>query len=78
LNARVPLPPTLSESLDWRGFYKNALQNLEPQWVKGQNLDNKELAGLVKRDPGTAHALTMIRFLWEGRKVRCHKDGVEN
>ena len=26
--------PTPSESLDWRGFRKNGLQNLEPQRVR--------------------------------------------
>ena len=73
----VPPSPTPSESLDWRGVCKNALQNLEPQGVRGQNLDNKELAGVSRRDRRTAHALTMICFLLDGRKVRCHSRVVE-
>ena len=44
----VPPLPLPSESLAGRGVCKDALQNLEPQGVRGQNLDNKELAGLVR------------------------------
>jgi hypothetical protein len=40
----VPPSPTRSECRDWRGFRKNALQNLEPLGLKGQNIDNKGLA----------------------------------
>src|SRR5271167_3798949 len=36
----LPLP---SESRDWRGVCKRCLQNLEPQGVRGQNLENKAL-----------------------------------
>jgi hypothetical protein len=42
-----PLPPT-SETLDWRGFCKNGLQNLERLGVRCQNLDFKELTGFFK------------------------------
>src|SRR5579864_6339035 len=40
----TPLPHPPSESLDWRGFCKNGLQNIEPLGVRGQNLDFKDLA----------------------------------
>src|SRR5260370_6200682 len=38
-----PLPPL--ERLDWRGFRKNGLQNLESQWFAGQNLENTGVMG---------------------------------
>ena len=37
-----PLPYP-ARCLDWRGFYKNALQHLEPQRLRSHNLDNKGL-----------------------------------
>src|ERR1039457_6513094 len=42
----LPIPsPYRSECRDWRGIYKVCLQNLEPQGVRGQNLENKVLGG---------------------------------
>jgi hypothetical protein len=41
LHAPLPHP---SRCLDWRGFYKNGLQNLEPLGLRGQNLQTKELS----------------------------------
>jgi hypothetical protein len=43
----LPPPPfpLTSETRDWHGFYKMCLQNLEPQGVRGQNLENKALGG---------------------------------
>jgi len=50
-----PLPPP-SECLDWRGVYKNGLQNLERLGVRGQNLDYKELADFFGGSMPTAIA----------------------
>jgi hypothetical protein len=72
-----PLPPPPSESRDWRGVYKDGLQNLEPLEVRGQNLDNKELTSFFATAAYTAHALLMICFLFVERKGRCHKGAVE-
>ena len=44
----VPPSPHPSECLDWRGFYKNGLQNLEPVGVTGQNLDKKEVTSFSR------------------------------
>jgi len=41
----VPPSPTPLASRARRGFCKNASQNLEPQRVRGQNLENKGLVG---------------------------------
>jgi len=43
----VPLPPSpyTLKSRDWRGVYKKCLQNLEPQGVRGQNLENTAVSG---------------------------------
>jgi hypothetical protein len=49
----APPSPTPSESLDWRGVYKNGLQNLEPLGVRGKNLDNKQLAAFFALDACT-------------------------
>ncbi len=43
-----PPSPHPSESLDWRGLYKNGPQNLERLGLRGQNLDFKELTGLFE------------------------------
>ena len=51
------------EDLDWRGFCKNTLQNLKRLGVRGQNLENKELAAYVAVAGSTAFALTMICLL---------------
>src|ERR1700739_3882313 len=44
LRGITPSPP-LSERLDWRGFCKKYLQNLEGAGVTDQNLDNKRFTG---------------------------------
>ena len=71
----TPLPPP-SERLDWRGFRKKCLQNLDPQGFRGQNLDNKQLAGFsearVYRYRLDKNLLSFSRV-----KVGCHKDAVE-
>ena len=74
----VPPSPLPSKSLDWRGVCKNALQNLEPLGIRGQNIDNKELTGVFASAACTAHALTMICFLLVEGKVGCHRVDVEN
>jgi hypothetical protein len=73
----TPLPHP-SERLDWRGVCKNALQNLEPQGFRGQNLDNKGLRARFAALAQTASALTMICSLNLEVKVRCHRGGAEN
>ena len=67
-----PPSPLPLERLDWRGVCKNGLQNLEPQGVAGQNLDNKELASFLGGLACTAIALTMICFLPVEVKVGRH------
>ena len=73
----VPPSPLPSECLDWRGVCKNGLQNLERLGVRGQNLDNKELAAFFSALACTVTASTMICFLNFAVKVRCHKWAVE-
>src|SRR5271169_4394044 len=68
----IPPSPCPSESLDWRGFRKSDLQNLEPQGFRGQDHDNTGLAGFFVVVGCTASALTIFCFLAEERKVRCH------
>ena len=46
--SQVPPPLRPSESRDWRGICKDAWQNLEPQGVRGQNLDKTGLAPLFR------------------------------
>jgi hypothetical protein len=60
------------KSLDWRGFCKKCLQNLERQGVEGQNFDIKELRPILAAGGSTAFALAMIRFSGAAHKVRCH------
>jgi len=70
ISGRVyPPPPHTSESLDWRGLYKNGLQNIEPQGFRGQNLDNNRLAAFLAVAVCSASALTMFCSLacgWQG------------
>jgi hypothetical protein len=66
-----PLPPT-SESLNWRGVCKKCPQNLEPQGVRGQNLETKGLIASVWTLVYTASALSMICSLDFEVKVGCH------
>jgi hypothetical protein len=73
-----PPPPHTSESLDWRGFCKNALQNLEPQRFRDRNLDCKSLSGIPVAVLSAACALEMIYFFSGARKVRCHIVPVDN
>src|ERR1035437_4625306 len=58
-----PPPPYPPERLDWRGFCKKPAQILDGKGLRGQNLDNKELAGLFGVTPHTAFALAIICFL---------------
>jgi hypothetical protein len=48
------------ESLDWRGFCKNGLQNLERVTVRGQNPENKGVVGVFLLLPLAAFASAMI------------------
>lgn len=68
----VPPSPHPSESRDRRGACKNGLQNLEPEGVRGQNLENKEVVAVLAIVSSTASALTMICSLNFTVKVRCH------
>jgi hypothetical protein len=56
----TPPPPHPWERLDWRGFYKKCLQNLESKRVKGQNLENKGVAASSETLSQAASALTII------------------
>jgi hypothetical protein len=58
----VPPPPPPSESLDWRGVFKNGLQNIERLRVRGQDLDFKELTGFFASGSYTAFAMVIICF----------------
>ena len=69
---RYPPPPPPCEGLDWRGFCKMCLQNLERVRVRGQNLDSTGLAGVSLTSLRTATAVAMICSLDSKRKGRCH------
>jgi hypothetical protein len=71
-DTKVPPPPLASERLDWREVCKNALQNLEPLRVRGQNLDDKGVRACSAVSTYTASALTMICSLDFRVKVGCH------
>jgi hypothetical protein len=73
----VPLPPTPFKCLDWRGFCKGGLQNLEPLGVRGQNLKNKGLAVFLVGAADIASALTMICSLDFEVKEMSHTSVVE-
>jgi hypothetical protein len=60
------------KSLDWGGVCKNGLQNLEPQGVRGQDIDNTRLTAVFAIAARTASALVMIYFFAVGGKVGCH------
>ena len=66
-----PSPPSL-KTLEWRGFRKNGLQDLEPQGFRGQNIDNKGLMPLNAFLERIAFALSMICAFNCVVKVRCH------
>jgi len=68
----IPPPPCPLKCRDWRGVCKNALQNLEPLGVRGQNLENKGVGGVLTHGARTAFALASFCFFNFGRKVRCH------
>src|ERR1700733_4810383 len=55
-----PPPPPPLESLDWRGFCKNGLQNLERLEVRGQNIDNKAVMRFFSASSFTAFASAII------------------
>ena len=63
-----PLPPPSLKGLDWRGFCKMCLQNLERLGVRGQNLENTRVRGSSSLSPHTANALAMICSLACGRQ----------
>src|SRR5580698_3052094 len=67
-----PSPPPL-EGLDWRGFCKNALQNLERQRFTGQNPDNKGVSDSSAVSGCAASALIIICRLKTWVKVEDHK-----
>jgi hypothetical protein len=67
------LPPPPFECLDGRGVCKNALQNLEPQGFRGQNLDNKELAGFSARLLDAVSALNIGYSFGREGKLRLGK-----
>jgi hypothetical protein len=52
----IPTPsPSTFKSRDWRGVYKKCLQNLEPQGVKGQNLENTVVNSAFSSSFGLGH-----------------------
>ena len=67
--------PLACECLVWRGFCKNAAQNIEPQRFRGQNLDFKELIGGLFLLHSATFASTMMGLFSKRRKVRCHIEG---
>ena len=69
-----PPPPPPLESLDWRGFCKNGLQNLERVGVRGQNLESKRVTYAFGSFANTSFAVAMICFSEFSVKVRCHND----
>ena len=71
--AAYPPPLPLSESLEWRGFCKKALQNIERLGVKGQNLETKRVIRVLGVLTCTAFALAMIDFFKFRVKIRCNK-----
>jgi hypothetical protein len=56
----TPPSPHPAECLDWRGFRKKCLQNLERQGFRGQNLDNKGVASFFADLADAASALNII------------------
>jgi hypothetical protein len=70
----TPPLPNPSECLAWRGFCKNAAQNIEPQWFRSQNIDFKELIDGPCRVNSTAFASTMVGLFSIRHKVRCHTE----
>src|SRR5450631_471992 len=65
----LPPPPLAFKTRDWRGVYKVCLQNLEPQGVRGQNLEDKALGeGCFEFTHGVADAYdALVRILRQGR-----------
>lgn len=72
----TPLPP-VSETRARRGFHKIGLQNLEPQRVESQNLENTVVGAPTALLEATALALTMFCSSGFAVKVRCHMVLVE-
>ena len=70
----VPPPPTPSKSLEWRGFCKNGLQNLERVRVRGQNLESKKVTSPYEGCAHTPFAVAMICLSRFRVKVRCHNE----
>ena len=57
-----PTPsPSPLETRDGRGLCKMCLQNLEPQGVRGQNLENKEFGGATF---SRSHGVAVSRMSW--------------
>jgi hypothetical protein len=73
--SRVPPLPYPLERLDWRGFRKKCLQNLEGKGLTRQNLENKRLMAFLVLSVYTASALTIICQFSVEDKVICHKRG---
>jgi hypothetical protein len=69
--AEVPLPPPLNAATG-AGVCKNALQNLERQGFKGENLEYKRVRSPLPISVCTASALTTICGLNSWIKVRGH------
>jgi hypothetical protein len=75
----IPPSPHPYERLDWRGVCKNALQNLEPLGVRGQNLENKGVAAVFAMTTCTASALIIFYSLacgWQGQMSQGKSVGV--
>src|ERR1700680_4198983 len=66
-------PPSPLKRLDWHGLCKKALQNLEPLRLRGQNIDNKRVMGLLAAFALHCLRLTMICFLNFEVKVGRHR-----
>lgn len=73
--SRVPPLPYPLERLDWRGFRKKCLQNLEGKGFTRQNIENKRVMVFFMLPAYTASALTIICQFSVENKVRYHKRG---
>ena len=77
-----PHPPQSLESLGWAWF---GPQNLDVKELTGQNLESKGVADDLSLDSseffhldGAAIAWIIMGEIKNERKVRCHKEAVEN
>ena len=67
-----PPSPTPSESLDWRGFRKDAAQNLERQGLEVEIFKTNGLGPLCRDFVSTCFASSIFCFINYRVKVRCH------